>query len=74
MEAELTDHADLDWVCLRPPYLRDAPPTGGYLLDPDRSPRAVITTGDLADALLDAVTGTPPEQHTAFVASSPSRK
>lgn len=68
MEAELAEHPELAWVCLRPPYLRDAAPTGAYRLDPVTSNGSSIATGDLADALIDAVTGPAPQWHTAYVA------
>ena len=68
MEAALARRPELDWVSLRPPYLRDGPPRGRYRTHPDRPPRAAtsMTTGDLATALLDAVTD-PPPWHVAWV-------
>ncbi|MCF8603724.1 NAD(P)H-binding protein [Gordonia sp. HY442] len=59
MEAQLSQQDDIDWCSLRPPYLKDAPSQGAYRSDNVRLPRGArsITTGDLADALLDAVCG-----------------
>lgn len=71
MEAELDAWPDLDWVALRPPYLRDAPATGRYRIDPDRPVPGgnSLTTGDLAAALLDSITQSRPSWHTAYIAN-----
>lgn len=71
MEDELARWPHLSWVCLRPPYLRDAPPTGRFVIDPVRPSGNSIATGDLATALLDAVTGPVPDWQTAYIATAP---
>lgn len=71
MEKELARWPDLAWLCLRPPYLRDAPPTGRFVVDPARPVSGSLSTGDLAAALLDSVTGPVPSWKTAYIASTP---
>lgn len=71
MEKELARWPDLAWVCLRPPYLRDAPPTGRFVVDPARPVSGSLSTGDLATALLDSVTGPVPDWKTAYIAATP---
>lgn len=71
MEAELARWPQLDAVVLRPPYLRDADARGQYRIDPNRPVPGgnSLTTGDLAIALLEAVTGSMPAWRTAYLAN-----
>lgn len=58
------------WTVLRPPRLRDGDPSGRLVSSPQpiRGGRS-ITTGDLAQALLDAVEGAMPTGQTLYVAT-----
>lgn len=70
MEGEFSRHQNLCWYSLRPPYLRDASPTGTYRIGSAPLPRAnSITTGDLASALLDVVQEPPASWHIGYVAN-----
>lgn len=69
MERHLAASA-AQWTVLRPPRLRNADRSGGLI----RSPRPIrgrrsITTGDLAQALLDAVDGPTPTGQILYVAT-----
>jgi putative NADH-flavin reductase len=70
MEALLRG-SDLDWVCLRPPWLVDTKPAGRYRLDASRPlPKArSITHADLATALLDSLTRPDLYRRIAYVAT-----
>lgn len=58
------------WTVLRPPRLRDGDPSGQLFSSPQpiRGGRS-IATGDLAQALLDAVEGATPTGQTLYVAT-----
>lgn len=64
------------WTVLRPPRLRNADRSGGLVRSPQPiRGRRSITTGDLAQALLDAVDGATPTGQILYVAtgSAPAR-
>ncbi|WP_106400068.1 NAD(P)-dependent oxidoreductase [Actinocorallia populi] len=68
MERRLT-RSGSDWTVLRPPYLTDAPATGGYRSAVDANVPGSMTRADLARALLDVLDEPATIRHAIGVAS-----
>lgn len=74
MEYQISQCKHLEWICLRPPFLRDRPTTGAYYTSAVKGVGYSITTGDLAEALLDSVVQNQLLGKITYIASSRGKR